>query len=73
MESETTQSMIMQSVDKDIAEHFSSLDEGSFMPLLPIYIHIARHISKIPMLLSLIGDNYCGDSSDSSSKRKNNV
>jgi len=53
MKEEITQNMILDSVDKDIADHFSSLEDGSYMTLLPIYIHLARHAGKISKELSL--------------------
>ena len=46
-----TLKLILDSIDADISEHFSALEPGSYMPLLPLYIHIGRHLAKVSSLL----------------------
>jgi hypothetical protein len=73
MKNNITQNMILDSVDEDISEHFSSLEDGSFMPLLPIYIHLARHLGKISKSLSFDSHNYGSNSTNGCCKCKNYV
>lgn len=60
--------LILQSVDKDISDLFSALDDGSYMPLLPINIHIARHLAIISDKLSVDRNSDSGDCSNRCSK-----
>jgi len=73
VKTEITQNMIFDSIDEDIAEHFSSLEDGSYMTLLPLYIHISRHLGKISKALSLTRDNYSGKSPNRCSECQDDV
>ena len=52
--------LIFSSIDTDISEHFSSMEDGSYMTLLPLYIHIGRHLAKISSVLTESHKHSCG-------------
>ena len=49
---------VLQSVDKDIKEHFDEIitvgGSGSFPLSLPLYIHLCRYLKKVSEQLTVI-------------------
>jgi hypothetical protein len=53
-----TEKLVLESVDKDIADHFS---DGDFALNIPMQIHICRYLKKITEQLSSVSKNCGGD------------
>ena len=58
-----TDDLILGAVDNDIAEHFKERGSGSYMTMLPLAIHISRHIAKIS---AIVGDKNSSNSPNKS-------
>jgi len=67
---DTTSKLILDVVDDDIADHFAELEDGTYMTMLPIAIHLSRHLARISAFIC--SDNR-RDSSDRSSDGQGNV
>ena len=67
-----TTKLILDSVDSDISEHFSSMEDDSYMSVLPLYIHIGRHLAKISNRLTESHNQSC-DCSNTGCKSEDDI